>query len=336
MPAEESIANIANPIYDGAFKYLLDDNRIARIFLSALIGSEIVDLEFRPTEHRQGLTGHNLTVFRMDFAATVRMADGSARKVLIEIQKAKLPDDILRFRRYLGHQYASPDNVLREEPARDPLEIFTIYFLGHKLEHTQEPVVWVRRELYGLNGDPQRRIEGVRERFIDALTHDSIVVQIPFLKRRRKTDLEKLLAIFDQSQTLPTDPRMLGMDVSELPPKYREVVRRLAKAAADVEVREQMDLEDTFLADLEESARAAAIKVEKALRELEDAQRKSEEAERQKEEAERQTEEAHRKTEEAHRKAKEAEREAEGQRQEKEEALAEIERLRKLLEERGR
>jgi len=31
----EMYADIANPIYDGAFKYLLDDNRIAKIFLSA-------------------------------------------------------------------------------------------------------------------------------------------------------------------------------------------------------------------------------------------------------------------------------------------------------------
>lgn len=27
------LTRIANPIYDGAFKYLLDDNRIARLFV---------------------------------------------------------------------------------------------------------------------------------------------------------------------------------------------------------------------------------------------------------------------------------------------------------------
>ncbi|MEN9444335.1 MAG: hypothetical protein RIS47_1225, partial [Bacteroidota bacterium] len=27
--------NIANPVYDSVFKYLLDDNRVAKIFISA-------------------------------------------------------------------------------------------------------------------------------------------------------------------------------------------------------------------------------------------------------------------------------------------------------------
>lgn len=46
------IIRIANPIYDGAFQYLLDDNREAKFFLSILIGEELVDLELRPTEHQ--------------------------------------------------------------------------------------------------------------------------------------------------------------------------------------------------------------------------------------------------------------------------------------------
>jgi hypothetical protein len=38
--------NIANPVYDSVFKYLLDDNRVAKIFISAIIGEEITDLHF--------------------------------------------------------------------------------------------------------------------------------------------------------------------------------------------------------------------------------------------------------------------------------------------------
>ena len=45
------------------------------------------------------------SVFRIDFAARLRMADGSEQLVIIEIQKAKFPTDILRFRKYLGTQY---------------------------------------------------------------------------------------------------------------------------------------------------------------------------------------------------------------------------------------
>ena len=44
---------IANPIYDVVFKYLLDDEKVARLVLSALLGKEILELAFRPTEIRR-------------------------------------------------------------------------------------------------------------------------------------------------------------------------------------------------------------------------------------------------------------------------------------------
>ena len=338
---QADFANIANPIYDGVFKYLLDDNRIAKLFLSALIGSEITELSFRPTEIRSDLAKHSITIFRIDFAATLRTEDGRDKMVLIEIQKAKLAEDILRFRRYLGSQYSSPDNfVLREHPpeSKVPLEIFTIYFLGHKLDHTEEPVVWVRRGLYGAGGNPQQAIEGMREEFIDALTHDSIVVQIPYLKKRRRTELEKLLAVFDQSQKLTDDGHILGLSVADYPEKYHGVIRRLTKAAADQSVREEMGVEDNFLQDMQERERVTALQIGKLEQKAEEERRKKEEAlrlaeeeRRQKEEERRQKEEERRQKEEERRQKEEERRQKEEERRQKEEALREKEELRKQL-----
>ncbi|WPD24624.1 MAG: hypothetical protein SD837_08685 [Candidatus Electrothrix scaldis] len=45
----------------------------------------------------------------------IRQEDGSRKLVLIEIQKAKLPTDIMRFRKYLGGQYQDPNNVYPTE-----------------------------------------------------------------------------------------------------------------------------------------------------------------------------------------------------------------------------
>jgi hypothetical protein len=62
---------IANPIYDVAFKYLLDDEKVARLMLSALLGKEVLELGFRPTEVRQPVEhpdGSEWLVLRMDFA----------------------------------------------------------------------------------------------------------------------------------------------------------------------------------------------------------------------------------------------------------------------------
>ena len=39
---------VANPIYDIVFKYLMEDERIARTILSALLKTEVTHVEVRP------------------------------------------------------------------------------------------------------------------------------------------------------------------------------------------------------------------------------------------------------------------------------------------------
>ena len=256
------ITRIANPIYDGAFKYLLDDNRVARFFLSVLLGEDVVDLQLRPTEHSADVERKSLTVFRIDFAAKIRSADGSEKLVIIEIQKAKYATDIMRFRRYLGQQYASENNVVahvvREDPAHPPaLPILSIYLLGHKLDHIREPVIRVQREYRDMRGNV---IEGPREQFIESLTHDSIVVQIPLLRPSRQTDLEKLLGLFDQSQADVDDAHVLSIVDDDYPEKFQPVIRRLMKAISDPKIRDTMQVEDDYLGELESLERAVAAR----------------------------------------------------------------------------
>ena len=42
---------VANPIYDVVFKYLMEDERIARTILSALLKKDIIRVEVRPHEY---------------------------------------------------------------------------------------------------------------------------------------------------------------------------------------------------------------------------------------------------------------------------------------------
>jgi len=58
--------NIANPIYDSVFKYLVEDNRIAKTLLSALLKKEIVKVEIRPHEYTN-VTKNAIAMFRIDF-----------------------------------------------------------------------------------------------------------------------------------------------------------------------------------------------------------------------------------------------------------------------------
>ena len=45
------MVTVANPIYDVVFKYLMEDARIARTILSALLKKDIVSVETRANEY---------------------------------------------------------------------------------------------------------------------------------------------------------------------------------------------------------------------------------------------------------------------------------------------
>jgi len=248
------MVEIANPIYDVVFKYLMNDEKVAKLLLSAIIGKEVLTLEFRPTEHHFPV-GELLTVMRMDFCARIQDADGRQELVIIELQKAKLAGDILRFRRYLGEQYANKENVVREPnaeyPYRKALPILSIYFLGHALEHTKVPVIRINRHYIDAATGEQIH---EKEVFIESLTHDSIIIQIPYLKSRRRTELEQLLALFDQSG-ISGDPHFLTVNDDELPENYRPLLRRLQKAVADPVVRQTMDAEDDIIEEFKDYQR---------------------------------------------------------------------------------
>ena len=171
---------IANPIYDVVFKYLLDDEKVARLMLSALLGQEVLELEFRPTEVRQPVAhqdGTEWLVLRMDFSATVRLEDGRSKLVLIEIQKANNAWDVQRFRRYLGNNW---------------------------------------------------------------------------------TDLERLLAVFDQGHAFHADPHLLDILEENFPERYRAMLRRLLRASGEQDIRDGMDVEDDVVAAFQEQARKTA------------------------------------------------------------------------------
>ncbi|WP_339134120.1 MAG: hypothetical protein WGN25_14515 [Candidatus Electrothrix sp. GW3-4] len=256
---------VANPIYDVVFKFLLGDMRIARLILSKILDQEIETLEFKPTEFRKKI-GLNLTVFRIDFSAVILQEDGSRKLVLIEIQKAKLPTDIMRFRKYLGGQYQDPNNVYPTDDGagENALPIICIYFLGHPLEHTESPVVKVQRS--SVDAATQEELAH-KEEFIESLTHDSYIIQIPLLREKRRNNLEILLSIFDQSRQASDSRHFLNLNEEDYPEEFRIVIRRLLKAAVEEDVCDTMDLEDDILDELE-SLERTIIKKDQVIKEI--------------------------------------------------------------------
>ncbi|MBF0234369.1 MAG: hypothetical protein HQK65_15215 [Desulfamplus sp.] len=245
---------IANPIYDVVFKYLLDDNEVAKLLISELLGKEIEELVLYPQERVIKSQAHSFTVFRLDFAATIREKGGEYKRVIIEIQKAKFQTDIMRFRKYLGEQYINSGNSYVVKYGKDgdkenkkAMPIISIYFLGHPLSEIKSSIIRIERNY--LDGVTKEKIEK-QDEFIESLTHDSIIVQIPSLGKNKRTELEQLLSIFDQANKFAKSQHIMQINEDEYPLKYRKIIRRLQKAAEDKEVADIMELEDEILEEL--------------------------------------------------------------------------------------
>ncbi|MEW6712165.1 MAG: hypothetical protein AB1403_20260 [Candidatus Riflebacteria bacterium] len=244
---------IANPIYDSVFKYLMEDNRVARLLLGAVIGKNIISLEPRPQEvviTRDNPAKHS--VYRMDFSARIKTSQGE-RLVIVEVQKAKHATDIIRFRRYLGRQYANPENTERVGLSKRGTPIISIYFLGYPLDDIDAPVLKIARTYTDLT---TKKVYAVKNDFIESLTHDSFIIQTSRLKSRRRSELESILTVFDPDNIHHSE-HILNVDETEFPEKYREIIRRLRKAAESEEMREIMHVEDEVFEELAAGERAA-------------------------------------------------------------------------------
>ena len=257
-----AIMQIANPIYDSVFKYLLEDRESAILLLSAIIEQPIEKLELLPQEGIKCLEHQSLTVYRLDFSAKIKIGKNESKQVLIEIQKAKLPSDIMRFRRYLGEQYASKNNHYtvckkqknnKTKEVTTPLPIITIYFLGYCLDHIKVPVIKVNRHYYDVVN--KKELINQKEIFIESLTHDSYIIQISQLDRQQQTEIERLLTIFDQHRHIATDNHILELNEIDYPNKYHPLIRRLQRAIAEPRIRRVMDIEDDYLEYLEDKER---------------------------------------------------------------------------------
>jgi hypothetical protein len=241
MKSEKTL--IANPLYDVVFRYMMEDNKVAKLFLSAIIGEEIEELIFKPTEYSRKIEDKDITVTQMDFSAKIRLENGDYRLILIELQKSKYFFQIMRFRRYLGKQYQNPENfyTVAEREEKYGLPIYPIYILGEAFTEEKIPVIQVRRDY--IDAATQEKILE-KYPFIEALTHDATVIQIPYLKENRRTVLEQFLEIFDQTKKSDETGHFLEINEEDYPERYHEIIRRLRKAIANPQIESDMDFED--------------------------------------------------------------------------------------------
>ena len=235
---------IANPIYDEVFKYLMSDIDIAKGVLSTILDEDIVQLDFKAQENIHKGIDRAFMVYHLDFIAKVRVKTGSYKNVLIELQKSNHAYDIMRFRRYVGEQYKKVDEITLENGSvsKEVLPIITIYFLGFYISKTLPAVIKVDRRYIDVLGNGKELDE--QNDFIERLSHNCYVIQIPALNLQMRNRLEHVLSIFQQEKFIDDTRRLKEYDYEADDQLMRTILRKLVKAAADKDLLRVMELEE--------------------------------------------------------------------------------------------
>ncbi len=245
------IYSVANPIYDSVFKFLMEDERIAKTVLSALLKKEVVSVEMRRHEH-PNVTRDNISMFRIDFAAKVKENDGDIHLILIELQKTWLDTETLRFRRYLALQYNAEENIQKEGDNKGyAIPMVAVYLLGHRIGDIDKAVVYVGHKAVDYDG--QEVEHGDTDPFINSLIHDSIIVQIPLLHGKINNKLDKVLSVFDQTKRDERNQQIVCLEATnyEDDSDMMYILHRLSLATMSADVRQEMNDEDEYYSVIE-------------------------------------------------------------------------------------
>ncbi len=244
---------VANPIYDSVFKYLMEDERVAKTVLSALLKKDVVSVELRPHEYANE-TNDKISMFRIDFGARIRTGENETELILIELQKTWVETETLRFRQYLGAQYSDKNNIDKQKGDHKGFAypMVTIYIMGHRVGDIDVPVLYVSHKAYDYDGHEVKK--GMPDPFVESLVHDSIIVQIPLLHGVINNRLDKVLSVLDQTKRDKDDPHLLCLDESVYADNndMNYIVHRLTAAASNPQMRQNMNVEDEYYSAIED------------------------------------------------------------------------------------
>jgi len=263
---------IPNPIYDVVFKYLMEDLESARIFLSTLLNYPILHLQFSAISHAQKLRSEELKteaqeirLFHLDFTALIELPNGQQEMVMIELQKANVPSDIFRFKRYIAANFQKKQKTeaidLETQSVKvfdRPIRLLPIFILNFRIEkEINELLIKTSRIKRGVFKEQDLQEEN---EFIDNLSYDMWVIQLPNLVHIQakdyagdeyKRNVYALLKLFDQKAQQPENRHRLQLIQAAFPKFLKRVINRLKAADANYPaLEEQMHVEDEYLAEL--------------------------------------------------------------------------------------
>jgi hypothetical protein len=241
---------------------MMEDKKVAKLFLSAVMGEKVVELDFLPQEltiripedkikkqegekEKEEDQDENLhlTVCSFDFFAKIELANGKGFKTaIIELQKAHWETDIMRFRRDIDYHYQILQDTYGEND-ETVLQIYCIFILSHGINIPNVPVV----EVYPVIKDHtlNKQVEGKNE-LLNSPPHRSWIIQINQLKNHCRDELEQLLNIFVQ-ENRTQNHHILNVKEEDFPKEYRSIINRLRMAGESEQIQAEMELEDDII-----------------------------------------------------------------------------------------
>jgi len=290
---------IANPLYDHAFKYLMSNDKLARKVLSVILEKEVLELELSQQEVVIEDEDRRFTLYRLDFKALIMDENGRKETVLIELQKSKLPTNVLRFRSYLGLAYTQKIKIRHSETQVEQdsaLPIISIYILGYNVEDI--PYVAIKVNHCIIDMSSQKELD-LQSDFIDLLTHTCCILQVRRLPKQRRSRIEQFLTLFNQAWVME---EKYILDLQEVPEDFKDIAEYLQRPLQEEELRARLRAEEEVEAMFAQqeaeneyykrSAEEARTRAEEAHRQIEEERRQKEEAKAREQEAKAREQEA--------------------------------------------
>ncbi len=254
------MVTIANPIYDSVFKYLMQDTRVAKLLIENLLGYPVENVVIKNNEFIL-IDINELKLSRVDFQAKVKISETETQLVTIELQKAFLDTEYMRFRRYLGEHYINNENCVYKTVEKIdektgekylknkeyPNPIIQVYLLGHNLPEIDAAISKSQLKFVDLDGNIVSGVD--KSLFVKSLTHQTIIVQIQKLPQKSQHKIESMLSIFNNKAIFQNKEEQTVKieDYSDKSEEYQLMARRLQEAAVDNDVRKMMKEEDDLM-----------------------------------------------------------------------------------------
>lgn len=276
---------IVNPLYDYAFKYLMQNNRIAKKVIGTILECEIIELIVEQQEIIAVDETRGLKLYRLDFSAIIVDEEGKHQKVLIELQKSKLPTNLLRFRTYLGESYRKKETVINNSGVEEAriYPIISIYILGYNV--VDIPYLSVNIDNKITNTVTKEEVS-VSSDFITFLTHKTYIIQIRRLAKERQSRLEQFLTIFNQSWA--TSDKYI-LNIPDIPEEFHEIIQYLTGPAEDEDFRRRLQAEEEIdeifrnqeaqLAEKNAALQSSILKIEQEKQRAEQEKQRADKAE---------------------------------------------------------